>query len=76
MRRITTALAAAALLGGGAGIAAAAGDPGADHNCAGATVSGGAGPGFGQVVAGAAHAQLVDNFGLANCGRPPRQNPL
>jgi hypothetical protein len=45
------------------------------HNCAGAIVSELAGPGFGEAVAGAAHEQVVDNFGFANCGQPPRQNP-
>jgi hypothetical protein len=45
------------------------------HNCAGVLVSGVAGPGFGVIVSTAAHFQAVDNFGLANCGQPPRKNP-
>lgn len=45
------------------------------HNCAGVVVSGSAGPGFGQVVSAAAHAQLVDNVGLADCGQTNRNNP-
>lgn len=45
------------------------------HNCAGFVVSGAAAPGFGTGVAAAAQLQGVDNFGLANCGAPPRQNP-
>lgn len=45
------------------------------HNCAGSVVSTSAGPGFGTAVSTAAQLQLVDNFGLANCGQPPRRNP-
>jgi hypothetical protein len=64
-----------ALVVTGTGMAAA--DPPAinGHNCAGAIVSELAGPGFGQAVSTAAHAQAVDNFGFANCGAPPRKNP-
>ncbi|SDC92272.1 hypothetical protein SAMN05660690_2944 [Geodermatophilus telluris] len=46
-----------------------------DHNCAGTVVSSLAEPGFGPFVASSAQAQAVDNFGLANCGQPPRNNP-
>jgi hypothetical protein len=48
-----------------------------DHNCAGAVTSSLAGPGFGPVVASFAQQQLVDNFGLADCGLNSgvRQNP-
>jgi hypothetical protein len=55
----------------------AAADPpeGDAHNCAGATVSAAAGPGFGQVVSFFAHQQAVDNFNLANCGNTERKNP-
>jgi hypothetical protein len=56
-------------------LAPPAGAEGEDHNCAGAFVSSLAGPGFGGAVSSAAHLQLVDNFGLANCGLPPRNNP-
>jgi hypothetical protein len=57
------------------GTAAAQGEQGDLHNCAGAVVSSVAGPGFGQGVKGAAQAQLVDNFGLRNCGMAQGQNP-
>ena len=46
-----------------------------DSACAGSVVSRLAGPAFGPVVSGAAHAQLVDNFGFANCGQTNRDNP-
>ncbi len=46
-----------------------------DHDCAGAVVSSAAAPGFGEGVAGAAQLQLVDNFGLADCGQTNRNNP-
>lgn len=50
-----------------------------DHNCAGSTttifVGALGGAGFGDAVSDAGQAQLVDNFGSANCGAPPRQNP-
>ena len=49
--------------------------PNNGHDCAGAFVSNNAGPGFGQGVSDAAHNQQVDNFGVADCGQPPRQNP-
>ena len=45
------------------------------HNCAGVVVGSLAGPGFGGTVAAAAHAQAVDNSGLANCGNTERKNP-
>ena len=75
MRRAAVAILTIAALGAATGGAAAG--PAADepHNCAGAMVSQLAGPGFGSVVSSAAHLQLVDNFGLANCGAPPRNNP-
>ncbi len=73
MKRTLLAVAtAAALLLGSAATALA--DGGA-HNCAGTVVSSSAGPGFGQAVSLAAHLQLIDNFGTANCGETPRQNP-
>jgi len=53
----------------------AADPPPNDHNCAGFVVALFAGPGFGQAVADAAQAQLVDNLGLANCGDTERKNP-
>jgi hypothetical protein len=34
-----------------------------------------AGPGFGSVVSSSAHLRRVDNFGLANCAIPERNNP-
>jgi hypothetical protein len=34
-----------------------------------------AGPGFGSVVSGAAHLQLVDDLDLASCGELTRKNP-
>jgi hypothetical protein len=74
MRRAAVAILTIAALGGAAS-RAAAGPTQNDHNCAGFNVSQGAGPGFGSVVSGAAHLQLVDNFGFANCGAPPRNNP-
>ena len=46
-----------------------------ENNCAGAITSSLAAPGFGHLVASFAHAQLVDNFGLASCGDNPRNNP-
>jgi hypothetical protein len=76
MRRAAVAILTIAALGAAAG-GAAAGTPSDDpHNCAGAMVSQLAEPGFGSVVSGAAHQQLVDNFGFANCGETPRKNPL
>jgi hypothetical protein len=74
MRRAAVAILTVAALGAATG-GAAAGPADEPHNCAGTTVSGGAGPGFGSVVSSAAHLQAVDNFGLANCGAPPRNNP-
>ncbi len=73
MRRLLIALAASAALTTASAASAVA--QGEDHNCAGATVSSLAGPGFGTGVSGAAQLQAVDNFGFANCGAPPRQNP-
>ena len=49
--------------------------PADDHSCAGTTVSSLAGPGFGGGVSTAAQGQLVDNFGLADCGQTNRNNP-
>jgi hypothetical protein len=76
MRRKTVIATIAALaLGLGAQPAFAQGE---EHNCAGVFVSAAAstfGPVFGEAVTGLAHAQAVDNFGIANCGEPPRQNP-
>jgi hypothetical protein len=65
----------ASMLAVGSGTATA--DPSAINgsNCAGVAVSGLAAPGFGQFVSGFAQAGLVDNFGLADCGQPPRRNP-
>ncbi len=51
---------------------------GSDHNCAGAvssTLAQALGPGFGAVVSEAAQFQVVDNFGLRNCGAANGQNP-
>lgn len=73
MRRIAVTLVALAMLGAGAGVAAAG--PGDQHNCAGTSVSGLSGPGFGAFVSSVAHLQAVDNFGLANCGITERNNP-
>jgi hypothetical protein len=74
MRRAAIAILTIATLGAAVGGAAA--EPTLnDNNCAGFVVSQGAGPGFGSVVSGAAHLQLVDNFGLASCGGLPRNNP-
>jgi hypothetical protein len=74
MRKVilTVVVVAAAVTAAPAG---ADGPPPNDHNCAGVLVSGVAGPVFGQIVSTAAHFQAVDNFGLANCGQPPRNNP-
>lgn len=72
---IAASLASSLLL---APTAAVADTPGDDHNCAGQASSAGGqeyGSGFGQAVAFHANQQLVDNFGLANCGDAPRQNP-
>jgi hypothetical protein len=74
MRRAATAILAVAALGVAAGGTAAAPSPNG-HNCAGAAVSQLAGPGFGSFVSTFAHQQAVDNFELANCGQPPRNNP-
>ena len=70
---LIVAVGALLLLGG----SSAGADPGQvnGHNCAGAVVSGFAGPGFGQLVAAAAHAQLVDNLGIRNCGQANGNNP-
>lgn len=72
--RLVLTMGAVTLLAGPAGAARADATING-HNCAGAIVSSVAGPGFGAGVSAAAHAQLVDNFGFANCGAPPRQNP-
>ena len=76
-RRLRRFLVITAVFAGAVAIPATAwADPGPnDHNCAGAAVSGLAGPGFGQVVSSAAHQQSVDNFGLANCDQTNRNNP-
>ena len=78
-RRLRQVLVVTAVLAGAAAVPATAWaePPGGSngHNCAGTVVSGGAGPGFGQAVSGAAHAQQVDNFGLADCGQENRKNP-
>jgi hypothetical protein len=76
MRRFITILFMLSILFSGiAGPALAQPTPGPSHNCAGAVTSSLAGPGFGQLVAGFAHLQLVDNFGLANCGNTSGNNP-
>ena len=74
-RLIVSCVAAVCLVGISAQSASA--DPAAPNgaNCAGVVVSGAAGPGFGAQVSTAADAQLVDNFGLANCGQTSGQNP-
>lgn len=59
----------------GEGGPASADPAGNGHNCAGAIVSSVAGPGFGEAVSAAAQAQVVDNFGFANCGQTDRNNP-
>lgn len=74
MRRAAVVILAIAALGAATGGAAAAPTLN-DNNCAGAVVSNLAGPGFGSAVSGAAHQQLVDNFGFASCGVPTRNNP-
>ena len=58
-----------------AGSALAQDTPGDTHNCAGVVTSSLAEPGFGQIVASFADLQLVDNFGLANCGDTSGNNP-
>jgi hypothetical protein len=75
VKRVLTVVGMSGLLfGGGIGVASAA--PAVnEHNCAGAVVSQGAGPGFGTAVSAAAHLQSVDNFGLADCGQTNRNNP-
>lgn len=75
MKSISCSLATAALILGVLAPAASAAPPPNDHNCAGVLVSGLAGPGFGGFVSSFAQQQLVDNFGFANCGQPPRSNP-
>ncbi len=55
-----------------------AGADGSEHNCAGTTSSTLAqtlGSGFGSAVSDLAQLQLVDNFGLRNCGAANGQNP-
>lgn len=55
-----------------------AGADGSDHNCAGAissTLAQDLGPDFGATVSDFAKAQLVDNFGLRNCGAANGRNP-
>jgi hypothetical protein len=75
MRRSLVALAAAAALTAVFAVPASANPTLNEHNCAGFFVSLGSGPGFGQAVSTAAHAQAVDNFGLRNCGNAEGQNP-
>lgn len=70
MRRTALVAAAVALV-----VPASAGAEGEDHNCAGAITSSVAGPALGPAVAAAAQAQVVDNFGFANCGETSGQNP-
>jgi hypothetical protein len=51
---------------------------GTDHNCAGktsSTLAQALGPDFGAAVSAAAQSQLVDNFGLRNCGAANGRNP-
>ena len=86
-RWVNSAWKAAAILASSASLigvtigAAAVGTAGADpggingHNCAGVIVSGVAEPGLGAQVAVLAHAQEIDNFGIANCGQEHRKNP-
>jgi hypothetical protein len=75
MRRVLVVVGCTGLLLG-SGISVASAAPAANgHNCAGFVVSQGAGSGFGQVVSAAAREQLVDNFGLADCGQAHRNNP-
>jgi hypothetical protein len=73
MRRAAVAILTIAALGAATGAAAAG--PEINHNCAGAVVSNLASPSFGSTVSDAAHQQAVDNFNLANCQQPPRNNP-
>ena len=74
-RLIVSSVVAGCLVGISAQSASA--DPAVPNgdNCAGVFVSGAAAPGFGAQVSTTAHAQLVDNFGLANCGQTSGQNP-
>ena len=77
MGRVVVVLGSSVLfLFGAAGVASAneAPPPNA-HNCAGVFVSELVGPEFGEAVSAAAHAQVVDNFGLANCDQDNRNNP-
>jgi hypothetical protein len=75
MKRVLTVVGCAGLLfGTGVSTASAAPAPNG-HNCAGFAVSLGAGPAFGPFVSVAAHAQLVDNAGFANCDQDNRKNP-
>jgi hypothetical protein len=66
---------AGALLTALVGPTAAEGPTPNGNNCAGVVVSSLAGQDFGQSVSTFAHAQLVDNFGLADCGQDNRNNP-
>ena len=67
----------ASLIGVTIGAHAAGADPGAPnaHNCAGVIVSSFAAPGLGAQVALLAHLQVIDNFGIADCGQVNRNNP-
>jgi len=73
---LAVATACAGMLALGVGSASADPPEGINgHNCAGVVVSTLAGPGFGEIVSGAAHQQAVDNFGLRNCGQANGKNP-
>ena len=76
MRKCLTLLLTAGALMGLTATSASA-DPGAinGHDCAGAIVSSLTPPGIGPLVSQLAHAQLVDNIGLADCGQTNRNNP-
>jgi hypothetical protein len=75
MKRVWAVVGCAGLLlVSGATVASAAPAPN-EHNCAGVVVSQLAGPDFGPAVSTAAQEQVVDNFGLADCGQTNRGNP-
>lgn len=75
-RRLLVVTAAAAAF---FALTGAAAPPGTEHNCAGAIVSGLAGDDslrpVGLIVRDLAHAQVVDNDGLADCDQQHRRNP-
>ena len=73
-KRVVVAIVFGMVLLGGTPPALATSPTPNQKNCAGVVTSDLASPGFGALVSSFAQLQLVDNFGLAACGEPPRRN--